>query len=1836
MMKLLPARFRRYEETRYWKEQMVFSPSVLLFYLGFNTTIPHLLHHNFFFDTDLDANLENVFAVQPAEHRKRVEGSDHGFADVEAVAEPEVVVEARRADDSISKPRRDLETAIRDFTFYVSATTKTDKAGATYEAPAAPDAAAGAAPSNGGLLDFSGSTGTIAGKRIKNRNDEGPPAPKKDLEALFVLIPTPYTMNDLLQKCQDHACQSAFWPALLRTVLNRMEKKLQLEENFLKNSLVYERHAGTKEFESGFHSYRGNAFGLANTLTQSLIFKPSLESKVANLVFAGHLTNPGPGVPPSLVSGVVAANLLHEKLQAQGSLATESTGNKSITEFVATVCSAFAGMARHAWHFASQEIPDALLKSTAWGLARVERLFFNARSSARKNDNVAFPEKSSEQYYLTALEHVNLTLLFLVAPFSLLVLGVFLKLKNDKLTRSYCLAVYLMWKHGTTYFGAATLMDFRRFLDTAAMYGLFRVADDYVDTVDAEAPRKEQLEHFVRDFWECWRIANRKMAGGGKGPQYQVPEQPEEPLSREPSTTSRKSADEEGSQTSSAHELAEPEEYEALMELFYCRHPILPAVIDTSIRRNYPHTLFRDFFKSMMIDGAARVECQHFDDLVDYMKGSAAVIGDFMLPILCPALAEVLPRVILENELAEMEGLEGSGGNDELDGVSSVASSSSLPPEQSTTVASSRSISMEFNSSPQFSGPRARFNVGMGNERAEHRSEEAGQSQADVVGRTISDAAEAGSETTTTTVRRSYCAYPPRNEGELVSLVEEFERDVRLFQKRSELDFWVKLRKRNDDQSAEVAAADERTAKGIAVAPASCMELQAEEETSCSPTRSSSIAPSTRQLIQLHFGDSVEQAELCERAVFVRKHLLPTARALGNAFQLTNMIRDIDEDLDYRRVYMPKDLLDCFGIDLELKEGNMELPWDSGMRVSPAGNVIRGGSSPAGASPVANTASSRVVSVPRLHKSSREVLKEYWKHVESPPISKSYTQWSRFLEFMMSIADGYYAEARPGIAALPGEVRDLILFSAVCYQKIHAEIRTTKNYHIFAHNAGKQNRARVSFRQKLHLATKLVSLKKLCRIFSVSAVCSLVMQYLVVCGGLAATFFLVESWHFEKLLVLGKTCVATLVMELLHKEAVPAEVDVDGDSQSSAILKPMALERQVESLPFVQHFTYFQYHCIWIFPSIYLLRRLLYKRVALRSESLGIVDGDGRSAFAAGGRGVGLELGGYGAGAAGKIVKPKEPCTSAWGPPGGCSRKLFNFVCKIPVLPTLLRYLDFTRQVRLHRNPYWYLDSWRFWTAILCLVATLYTIVWDNYLVYRGVWGYETSSRVLFVIGWVPIEEYLFFSLETILAALIWALHYPNIDEMQVPPVRCSGGGTRSAEIGLPLSSRTSAGTASGASLLSLAVSLYSSVVEGVLYGWGKPSLVLQKMWSTCRNFMLGKSNEQKTNYSAAGSADATEPQMKSVRQRGYAVLCGGFFVGCFLIQLAGGIQVPEIEALLYSRSASSTYTPPRPPAPSSESTATQHHRLHPPLPKFRETEGSSGLYLGLILVWSMPVLLLQFYYGAECLHKSRWSLGKIILASAGFLSLTDVWAIRHGVWKINSIFVAPLTLQPFGKHLPFEEAFFFLVSSTMCIWGLHLALTAANHDTISDDSASKGQHLRGGTTRVFRLARSALLSALGLNGGARNAVAAAKSGTTTTSSRSASSSENGGGFVIWLVWYLTLMALTYAIWSFSAVTALNLFLLTSIYHFGEGDTVWWDLMLALVKSQPSLSPWKFFGLVVVFFTAATCAGAGLLFFLFSSAVPEFLGHHMQLLFIGLSCVTTPHMIMVALRNSDM
>ena len=91
-------------------------------------------------------------------------------------------------------------------------------------------------------------------------------------------------------------------------LMDRLEKKWG---QTITEAIVYKRSYAVADFKNDYHSFKGNAYGLANTLLQTAFLKPSCKSKkIKNLYYTGQLTVPGPGVPPSLISGEVVANLI--------------------------------------------------------------------------------------------------------------------------------------------------------------------------------------------------------------------------------------------------------------------------------------------------------------------------------------------------------------------------------------------------------------------------------------------------------------------------------------------------------------------------------------------------------------------------------------------------------------------------------------------------------------------------------------------------------------------------------------------------------------------------------------------------------------------------------------------------------------------------------------------------------------------------------------------------------------------------------------------------------------------------------------------------------------------------------------------------------------------------------------------------------------------------------------------------------------------------------------------------------------------------------------------------------------------------------------------------------------------------------------------------------------------------------------------------------------------------------------------------------------------------------------------------------------------------------------
>lgn len=95
-------------------------------------------------------------------------------------------------------------------------------------------------------------------------------------------------------------------------IITRFEK---LTQQSVKESIIFKESFCVNDFIKDYNSYKGNAYGLANTLMQTAFLRPKLKSKkVKNLFFTGQLTVPGPGVPPALISGKLVADLIQKNL----------------------------------------------------------------------------------------------------------------------------------------------------------------------------------------------------------------------------------------------------------------------------------------------------------------------------------------------------------------------------------------------------------------------------------------------------------------------------------------------------------------------------------------------------------------------------------------------------------------------------------------------------------------------------------------------------------------------------------------------------------------------------------------------------------------------------------------------------------------------------------------------------------------------------------------------------------------------------------------------------------------------------------------------------------------------------------------------------------------------------------------------------------------------------------------------------------------------------------------------------------------------------------------------------------------------------------------------------------------------------------------------------------------------------------------------------------------------------------------------------------------------------------------------------------------------------------
>jgi phytoene desaturase len=199
---LLPTKYRNYDEN-YW-DKKTFAPSCLIYYLGVNKKVNKIIHHNLFFDENIEDHSKEIYKDK-------------------------------------KWPTKPL--------FYVCCPSKTDE--------------------------------TVAPLGHEN---------------IFLLMPIATGLVD------NEETRERYYNIMMDRLCNYIGDDIRA-------NIIYKKSYSVSDFKKDYNAYKGNAYGLANTLLQTAILKPKMKSKkVDNLFYAGQLTVPGPGVPPSIISGQIAAN----------------------------------------------------------------------------------------------------------------------------------------------------------------------------------------------------------------------------------------------------------------------------------------------------------------------------------------------------------------------------------------------------------------------------------------------------------------------------------------------------------------------------------------------------------------------------------------------------------------------------------------------------------------------------------------------------------------------------------------------------------------------------------------------------------------------------------------------------------------------------------------------------------------------------------------------------------------------------------------------------------------------------------------------------------------------------------------------------------------------------------------------------------------------------------------------------------------------------------------------------------------------------------------------------------------------------------------------------------------------------------------------------------------------------------------------------------------------------------------------------------------------------------------------------------------------------------------
>ena len=201
---LLEPQYRQYSEN-FWARK-TFAPSSLLFYIGFDTKLKNVEHHNLFFDTDFELHSQEIY-------------------------------------DDPMWPSDPL--------FYANFPSITDSS-------MAPDGC----------------------------------------ETGFFLVPIAPGLEDTPE------LREQYFDLIMARFQERTEQRVE-------NNIIFKESFCVNDFIKDYNSYKGNAYGLANTLFQTAFLRPKIKSKkVKDLFFTGQLTVPGPGVPPAIISGKIVSDMV--------------------------------------------------------------------------------------------------------------------------------------------------------------------------------------------------------------------------------------------------------------------------------------------------------------------------------------------------------------------------------------------------------------------------------------------------------------------------------------------------------------------------------------------------------------------------------------------------------------------------------------------------------------------------------------------------------------------------------------------------------------------------------------------------------------------------------------------------------------------------------------------------------------------------------------------------------------------------------------------------------------------------------------------------------------------------------------------------------------------------------------------------------------------------------------------------------------------------------------------------------------------------------------------------------------------------------------------------------------------------------------------------------------------------------------------------------------------------------------------------------------------------------------------------------------------------------------